>query len=273
MFRKKLNHRFWILLYCLITLSLITACGTTKPKSNADVKPDENILRVGVSTNSPPLIYKQGEEVVGLEAELAQEFAQYLGKSVRFIEVEWEDQIRALLDNRTDIIMSGMTVTKMRQVRISFSEPYYKTGLMALFHKRHLRYLPERYLARGIKVFSVKAKFGVIKGTTGETYVLDRFGNARKISQYDTYKKAVDALLYNDIDIFIHDGPIILLAASENDIKGLTTSMVLLTDDYLAWGIRKNDTELLISANRFIDTYKQEGKLNSIISRWMPLEK
>jgi len=63
------------------------------------------------------------------------------------------------------------------------------------------------------------------------------------------------------------------LAASENDIKGLTTSMVLLTDDYLAWGIRKNDTELLISANRFIDTYKQEGKLNSIISRWMPLEK
>jgi polar amino acid transport system substrate-binding protein len=272
MFRKKLNHRFWILLYCLITLSLITACGTTNSKSNADVKPDENILRVGVSTNSPPLIYKQGKEVVGLEAELAQEFAQYLGKSVRFIEVEWVDQIPALLDNRTDIIMSGMTVTKMRQIRISFSKPYYKTGLMALFHKSNLRNFPARYLARGIQVFSPKAAFGVVKGTTGETYVLSNFSGGRKTSHFDTSKKAVEALLDNYIDLFIHDGPIVLLAASENDTKGLTTPMVLLTDDYLAWGIRKNDIELLNSANRFIDTYKQEGKLNSIISRWMPLD-
>jgi len=273
MFRNRLNHRFWILLYFLITLSLITACGTTSPKSNADIKPDENILRVGVSTNAPPLIYKQGEEIVGLEAELAQEFAQYLGKSVRFVEVEWADQIPALLDNRTDIIMSGMSVTKMRRVSISFSKPYYKTGLMALFHKRNLRHFPEKYIARGIKVFSLKAKFGVVRGTTGETFVLDNFADAKKISHYDTPKKAIDALLYNNIDMVIHDGPIILLAASENDTKGLTTSMVLLTDEYLAWGIRKNDIELIISANRFIDTYKGNGKLNSIISRWMPFEK
>jgi polar amino acid transport system substrate-binding protein len=272
MFRKKFNHRFLILFYCLITLSLITACGTTNPKSNADVKPDENILRVGVSTNSPPLIYKQGKEVVGLEADLAQEFAQYLGKSVRFIEVEWVDQIPALLDNRIDIIMSGMTVTEMRQIRISFSKPYYKTGLMALFHKEMQRVFPSRYLARGIEVFSGMGRFGVVKGTTGETFVLSKFGDAKKISHYYTIKKAIDALLNNDIDLIIHDGPIILLAASENDTKGLTTPMVLLTDEYLAWGIRKNDIELLISANRFIDTYKQEGKLNSIIKRWMPLE-
>lgn len=273
MIRNRLNHIFWILLYFLIILSLITACGTTNLKSSADVEPDENILRVGVSTNSPPLIYKQGKKVVGLEADLAQEFAQYLGKSVRFIEVEWVEQIPALLDNRTDIIMSGMSVTKMRQFRISFSEPYYKTGLMALFHKRNLRILPARYLARGIKVFSVMARFGVVKGTTGETFVLDNFGDAKKISHFDTPKKAVEALIYNNIDIFIHDGPIILLAASEYDIEGLTTSMVLLTDDYLAWGFRKNDIELLNSANRFIDTYRREGKLNSIISRWISFEK
>jgi ABC-type amino acid transport substrate-binding protein len=270
MFRNRLNNRFWMLFYCLITLSLITACGTTSSKNIADVKPDENILRVGVSTNAPPIIYKQGEKIVGLEAELAQEFAQYLGKSVRFIEVEWEDQIPALLDNRTDIIMSGMSVTKMRQVRISFSEPYYKTGLMVLFHKKNRRIFPERYLARGLEVFYGMGKFGVVKGTTGETFVLENFGDAKKISHFDTIKKAIDALLYNDIDLIIHDGPIILMAASEYDTKGLATSMVLLTDDYLAWGIRKNDVELLNSANRFIDAYKRNGKLNNIISRWMP---
>jgi len=123
MFRNRLNHRFWIWLCFLITLSLITACETTRLKRTADVKADENILRVGVSPNAPPLIYKQGEKIVGLEAEFAKEFAQYLGKSVRFIEVEWVDLIPALLENQIDIIMSGMSITKMRQVRISFSEP------------------------------------------------------------------------------------------------------------------------------------------------------
>ncbi|MCG6972904.1 MAG: hypothetical protein LJE66_07140, partial [Desulfobacterales bacterium] len=68
MFRNMLNHRFCVFLYLLITLSLITACGTATTKSIADIKPDESILRVGVSTNAPPLIYKQGQKVVGLEA-------------------------------------------------------------------------------------------------------------------------------------------------------------------------------------------------------------
>jgi ABC-type amino acid transport substrate-binding protein len=273
MVKNSLNHRFLIWLCFLITLSLITACQTTSSKRTADVKLDENILRVGVSPNAPPLIYKQGEKIVGLEAEFAHEFAKYLGKSIRFIEVEWADQIPALLDNRTDIIMSGMSATQMRQVRISFSEPYYKTGLMVLFHKSNRRIFPERYLTRGLEVFYGMGKFGVVKGTTGETFVFENFGDAKKISRFDTFKKAVNALLYNDIDVIIHDGPIILLAASEYDTKGLATSMVLLTDEYLAWGIRKNDIKLLDSANSFIDTCRRDGKLNSIIKRWMPLEK
>ena len=143
---------------------------------------------------------------------------------------------------------------------------------MVLFHKRNRRIFPERYLARGLEVFYGMGKFGVVKGTTGETFVFENFGDAKKIFRFDTSKKAVEALIYNDIDVFIHDGPIILKAASEYDTEGLATSMVRLTDDYLAWGIRKNDIELLNSANRFIDTCRRDGKLNSIIKRWMPLE-
>ena len=74
-------------------------------------------------------------------------------------------------------------------------------------------------------------------------------------------------MLQNKIDLFIHDGPMILMLASENDSKGLTTSTTLLTEEYLAWGIKKNDIELLNSANRFIDAYKRAGKLSDIISR------
>ena len=156
-------------------------------------------------------------------------------------------------------------------IRISFSEPYYKTGQMVLLHKRDRGRIPINYYV--IKGMSIKLKIGVVKGTTGETYVLDNFGTAKKIIAFNTSKEAVEALLNNDIDILIHDGPIVLMLASEYDSKGLTTSTSHLTEEYLAWGIRKNDTQLLESANRFIETYKREGKLDSIINRWIPFKK
>jgi ABC-type amino acid transport substrate-binding protein len=43
-----------------------------------------------------------------------------------------------------------------------------------------------------------------------------------------------------------------------------------LTDEYLAWGIRKNDDALLQSANEFLDKIKHNGELKAILSKWIP---
>ena len=133
----KAKDRIWMLIFLVVLIWSLIGCaasegqrsmaGTTQTPA-AFVAPDPNALRVGISTNAPPLIFKQGSEIVGLEAELAKKFGDYLGKSVAFIELPWEEQIPALLANKTDIIMSGMSITKMRQVRIEFSRPYFRTG-------------------------------------------------------------------------------------------------------------------------------------------------
>ncbi len=58
--------------------------------------------------------------------------------------------------------------------------------------------------------------------------------------------------------------------ASENETKGLTVLSALLTEEYLAWGFRKDDKDLLKSANDFLRTINDEGKLNQIIQYWIP---
>ena len=279
--KKQFSRSKWLLYFIFFSLSLMVACssvGDKKSDSQASTErttaaaADENILRVGVSTNAPPLIYKQGGEILGLEAELAHEFAKFMDKSVRFVEVKWEDQIPALLDKRTDIIMSGMSITKMRQIRISFSTPYFRTGQMALVHKKDINRFPQTYY--GILGQAPLLKIGVIKGTTGEIFVRKNFGfQAKKISSFKTSKIAADALLRAQIDMLIHDGPIILMLAAENEAAGLTPLPSLLTEEYLAWGIRKNDVALLNSANRFIDHLNRDGSLNRIVKRWIPFMK
>ncbi len=267
---KKFEGSLRILALCLIGLCLVTSCTSQKSVPVSDVvPPDESILRVGVSTDAPPLVFRQGQEVVGLEAELAREFAEFLGRSVRFIEVRWEDQIDALLDNQTDIIMAGMSITTMRQYRIAFSEPYFRTGQMTLVRRADKDGYP-RAGYYGILAWAPIKRIGVVKSTTGEIFVKKNFTDAKKISSFATSKEAVDALKKRQIDLFIFDAPMVLMLAAENE-SDLAPLSSLLTEEYLAWGIKKNDVELLESANSFIETLRNDGRLKSIINRWIPI--
>lgn len=266
-----------MLLFSVALMCLLLSCATTRDRESntgtnqaqADfTAPHPDVLRVGVSTNAPPLIYKQGSEIVGLEAELAKKFGEYLGKSVVFVEIEWEEQISSLTANKTDIIMSGMTITKKRRILIDFSKPYFRTGQMALTQNKYLNMIPHNYY--GILGLSIVARFGVVKGTVGETFVQQNFGRAKEIVNYKTSKQAVGDLLEGRIDLLIHDGPIILMLAAENEDRGLSEIPSFLSEEYLAWGIRKNDPELLEAANNFIDAMIKEDKLDPIIKRWIP---
>jgi len=270
-----------IMLIGTMLLSVLTACTATQtagpatgstPPGDAKTDVDKNVLRVGVSTNAPPLIYKQGKEITGLEAEMARELAKHLERPIQFVELKWKDQIPALLDGRTDIIMSGMSITSKRQVRISFTTPYLKTGQMALVRREDESRFPIGYA--GILGQSPSLRFGVVKGTTGEQFVRQNFEQAEKIRVYNTSRDAMGALLtialVNRIDILIHDGPILIMLAAEDESSKLAIVPHFLTEEYLAWGIRKNDTDLLASANAFIDMMKREGRLDSIIQRWIP---
>jgi polar amino acid transport system substrate-binding protein len=266
MFEKLRVNRFLILLLLLADIGLLSGCTSTgKTKSEAIlIAPDKNILRVGVTTNSPPLIYKQGDKIVGLEADFAKELALYLGRSLRFIELEWEDLIPSLLENRIDILMSGMARTPLREVRISFTIPYFKSGQMALIRREDLARFSAGYFS-----FMTSSAIGVVKGTTAEYFVEARYGSVKK-KKFSTSQKAVDALIDKKIDMFIHDALTILYIASENEARSLTALRALLTSENLAWGVRKDNVEMLKSANSFLQNPDNEKRLKELINHWIP---
>jgi polar amino acid transport system substrate-binding protein len=256
----------------LIFAFLVAGCAqTTKTPSEPKVA-DAATLRVGVTTTSPPFVFKQSGEIVGLDADLAREFARFIGKTLRFVDLEWNDQIPALLENRTDIIMSGMSITNMRQMSIAFSQPYYRSGLMAMVRKAEANRFPVSFY--GLLGQSPAMRFGVVKGTTGEAYVNNNFTSAQRITAYPSTREAIDALLtpvlVNRIDVFVQDGPILLMMLAQNQSMDLTVLPSPLTDEYLAWGMRKTDPGLKESADRFLESIARSGQLESSVKRWIP---
>ncbi len=267
MMSKKMTMKMGITITVLAMAFSLSGCATTGDDKTLPQPIIQKVqaLRVGINPTAPPLIFKQGTRTVGLEADLARALAQEMGKSVRFIELGRNDLIPALLENRIDIIMSGMTITKAREVRIAFTDPYLKAGQMALVLRENYYRYPS---LSSIKMSS--SRVGIEKGTTGKFFVHQEFLLARKIS-FSTPEEGVQSLVEGRIDLFVHDAPVIWWMASEREADGLTPLSFLLTQEKLAWGIRKDNRELLKLVNLFLKTWKNDGKLDKTIEYWMPL--
>ncbi len=126
----------------LLIMAWVAGCQTPKSPAPAPSKavPESGAaLRVGITANMPPLIYRQDGQITGLEVELAKGLGQFLERPIKFVEISWEDQISHLLANKIDIIMSGMSITDMRRMRVAFCAPYAKTGQMALIRREDIQ--------------------------------------------------------------------------------------------------------------------------------------
>jgi ABC-type amino acid transport substrate-binding protein len=92
-----------------------------------------------------------------------------------------------------------------------------------------------------------------------------------KIVAEPTVEEGVAALRKGEIDVFIHDAPTIWRIAGnpgEQQLKGLYWR---LTDEYLAWAVRKEDEPLRFAINRELTQIRQSGRLTEILSRWAGL--
>jgi len=246
----------------LIILTLITLLFSSYAGAeDSGAKPA--VLRVGVAPDYPPIIFKLNGQLTGVEAELARMLAKEINKSVQFVELGWDELIPALMEGKIDVIMSGMTITEARKVRIDFTDHYLRSGLLTLIRTEDA----QKYNS----VKSIKesyATIGVVASTTGEAFVRKNCPLARVV----TFAKASNApseLKNRRIDMLINDAPSIIWLASENEAD-LTGVWKLLNTEYLGWGVRRDEQPFLTQVNSILSTWRKNGTLKQVLVKWMP---
>lgn len=95
-------------------------------------------LRVGFEAGYLPfeMADKKGR-FIGFDIDMAKEMAKAMG--VKFVPVNtaWDGIIPALITKKFDIIISGMTVTQERNLKINFADPYIIVGQTILLNPKH----------------------------------------------------------------------------------------------------------------------------------------
>lgn len=250
---------------CGILVFLLAGCVSTGQQINGASSSGQETLKVGVSTNAPPIIYKENSNIVGLEADFALGLAKSMGKKLQFVQVKWADQIASLLSGKTDIIMSGMTITEARSYRIAFCAPYLISGQIPLVRRtdRH------KYEYGLTDLFNPALKVGTIAGTTGDKLIEETRANGRRI-QFVKSAQAAKALIDNRLDALVYDLPGNMYLASLYADQGITAVNVLMTREEIAWGVRPGDTTMLNAANAYLQSLNQNNTLLPMIQRWIP---
>ena len=219
-------------------------------------------LVVGTAGTQPPLnaTTKTGE-IIGLDADISRLIAMNMGVKVKFVTLPFPDLLPALEAGKVDMILSSMTMTPDRNLKVAFVGPYFISGKGILTKTETVASLQD---TAGLN----KPNFRVaaLKDSTSQTFV-QKAAPLAKLVTTKTYDEAIDMLNQDKIDALIADFPFCAVSALRFRDKGLTAGQARLTFEPLGIAVPE-DTLLINFLRNFMGVLEGSGALKKLSERW-----
>ena len=246
-----------LVLVAAMALSVV-ACGGKKEEA-APAAEGKEVLVMATNAEFPPYEFYEGQEIVGIDAEIAAAIAEKLGCELKIEDMAFDSIIAAVDSGKADIGLAGMTVTEDRLASVNFSDTYATATQVVI--------LMEDSPITGIADLDGK-KIGVQLGTTGDIYAGD-IADAT-IERYNKGFEAVQALTQGKIDAVIIDNePAKVFVAENEGTKILEEDFAV--EEYAA-AIAKDNTELLEKVNTALAELTEDGTLQAIVDKYISAE-
>ena len=221
-------------------------------------------LRVGFEAGYLPfeMANKKGE-FIGFDIDMAKAMAKAMGVKFVPVNTSWDGIIPALVTKKFDIIISGMTVTQERNLKINFADPYIIVGQTILLNKKH-EGVVKSYKDLNDPKFVVTSKLG----TTGEQ-AIKRLIPKATYKSFEVESEAALEVLTGKADATIYDLPFCATFMAQRGEGKLIFLDEPFTYEPLAWAIRKGDPDFMNWLNNFLNQMKNDGRYDQIYNKWI----
>lgn len=172
------------LILVLIVALAVAGCFTL-------VACDNDTIIVQTNAYFAPFEYYNGTEIVGVDVDIMNMVGEKLGKSVRFVNVEFDVIISNVSSGKTcDVGSAGITITDARKELVDFSIPYYTSVQYVIFKTDTAVEVSKNSDGEDMVLWSSLAnkKIGVQRGTTGNIYVDLEINGEGKVGEEDYYE-------------------------------------------------------------------------------------
>ncbi len=217
---------------------------------------DDDVLVMATNAEFPPYEYREGDEIVGIDAEVAALIADKLGMELQIEDMAFDSVLAAVQSGKADIAMAGITVDPDREMIVSFTDTYAKATQMVIVKE-------DSEIA---SVDDLKGKtIGVQLGTTGDLYAEDV--EDATVERYSKGFEAVQAMIQGKIDAVIIDGEPAKVFVEQNE--GIKLLDEAFTEEEYAIAIAKDNEELLEKVNAALDELKEEGAFQEVVDKYI----
>lgn len=244
------------------TTAEATAAETTAAATAASELKTVEAGKLIMSTNAafPPyeMVADDGS-FEGIDVEVAGAIAGKLGLELVVDDMDFDAALLAVQQNKSDIVMAGVTVTEDRQLIMNFSDSY-ATGVQVVIVKE----------GSDVTLDNLGEKMiGTQRGTTGYIYTSGDYGDDH-VTAYDNGASAVQALLNGQVDcVVIDSAPAEAFVAANAGLTILDTEYV--TENY-AIGVNKDNAALLDAINQALAELTADGTVQAIVDKYITAE-
>lgn len=229
------------------TLLVCTGCGAKKQ------------LVMATNAEFPPYEYHEGENIVGIDVEIAQAIADEVGAELVIEDMAFDSILTAVQSGKADMGIAGLTITEDRLQNVDFSNSYAIATQVIIVNQDSAIDDPDDLGGKTI---------GVQLGTTGDIYAEDI--EDATIERYNKGFEAVQALLQNKVDAVIIDNEPAKVFVEQNE--GIRIVDKEFTVEEYAIAVKKGNSDLLEKVNKAIEELQESGKLQEIVDKYIKAE-
>ncbi len=250
-----------------------TAADTAAEAENTDAETEEEtsaeaaeteaaggVLVMATNAEFEPWEFHQGDEIVGIDVEIAQAIGEKLGMEVEIEDMAFDSIIPAVTSGKADFGAAGMTVTEDRLQSVDFTDTYAEASQVII--------VKEGSDITGSAGLEGK-KIGVQLGTTGDLLSSEMVGD-ENVERYNKGFEAVQALLQDKVDAVVIDGAPAKVFVAQSE--GLVILEEALSQEEYAIAVKKGNTELLEKLNTALAELKEDGTIDEIVNKYIPAE-
>lgn len=250
----KMKRLMSVLLAVVCVLSMV-ACG------NGDAEKEK--LIVGTEAGFAPYEYMKGDEVVGVDMDIAKAIADELGMELEIKNMDFDGALLAVQNGKVDFVAAGVSVDPERDEVMDFSHEYVSSTEVVVVNKANpgVSAAGEELVGTDLdgKIVAVQ------QGNIADIWVNNTDNcTPKEVKPYTKFAQAAEDLKNGKVDCIVMDElPAKDLVAANEE---LTILDGVLFEDKYAIAVDEGNTELLEKINKVIDRLIDEGKIDEFIA-------
>ena len=215
-------------------------------------------LIVGTEAGFAPYEYLVGDEVKGIDMDIAQAIADALGVELEVQNMDFDGALLAVQQGKVDIVAAGVSVSEEREEVMDFSVKYVDSKDVILVNKADPKVEESSADALEGKVV------GVQQGNIADLWVSEN-ASPKSVQRYTKFVQAAQDLLNGKIDCIVMDEAPALELVASNDGLEILAGDALFEDSY-AIAIKKDNEQMKAAVDAVITQLQESGQMDEIIA-------